>query len=83
MSHSSLPSRISFFCDVILARTSVYLFLKLQERREDVDDLLTDRIAILDEVHAGTGNQKVDDTVRKADRLFAAQSHVGALLSGG
>ena len=41
----------------------VNLFFHLQQRRKNIHDFLADGIAILDEVHVGKRDKKIDDSV--------------------
>src|SRR5271170_7985051 len=54
----------------------VDLLLQLQERGKNIDDFVADGIAVLDEIDIRAGNQKIENSMRKTDGFFAAESHI-------
>jgi hypothetical protein len=61
----------------------VYLGFDFQKSGDDVDDFLTDGVAILHEVHFRTGDQEINDAMGEAYGFFACQSHGVSCVSLG
>src|SRR5947209_11119588 len=68
----------------LLANAGIDFFLFTQVVLEDLDDVLTNGVAVLDELHVVAGNEKICNLVGDADDFFPTQSHSawGPQMSG-
>src|SRR5690348_5446345 len=73
---------LAAFEDFLLLRRNlsahfcVDLLFLFQQRCEDIDDFQPDCVAVLDKIHVGIRDQRIDHSVRQSDSFFAAQSHI-------